>query len=225
MPGYQVKYETVSIGGTDYLIRSLLDLQQFSDPLGEAAAAGISSATWPLFGRIWPSARILAAAMAAYPLQGRRILEIGAGLALASLVVHRRDGDVTVSDCHPLSEVFLKENLLLNRLGPISYRTGRWGEANPLLERFDLIIGSDILYERDHPAQLAAFIDRHAEAAVEVFIVDPDRGHQAGFRRAMAALGYSHTSRRVDVLLDDGEPYKGRFLSFRRGAPAAGLAP
>lgn len=29
MPDYQVKYETV--GGTDYLIRSLLDFQQYSE--------------------------------------------------------------------------------------------------------------------------------------------------------------------------------------------------
>jgi hypothetical protein len=33
MPGYQIKQQTLNIGGTDYRIRSLLDLQQYSDPL------------------------------------------------------------------------------------------------------------------------------------------------------------------------------------------------
>jgi hypothetical protein len=47
-------------------------------------------------------------------LEGKRILEVGAGLALASLVVHRRGGDITASDYHPLIPDFLKENLRLN---------------------------------------------------------------------------------------------------------------
>jgi methylase of polypeptide subunit release factors len=56
-------------------------------------------------------------------------LELGCGLALASLVIHRRGGDVTASDCHPLTEAFLKENLRLNHLPPMKYRTGNWGRA------------------------------------------------------------------------------------------------
>jgi hypothetical protein len=85
MPNYHVKFETVTVGGTDYLIRSLLNLQQYSDPLGEAELAGISPASWSLFGHLWPSARVLALAMHTFDLAGKRILEIGAGLALASL--------------------------------------------------------------------------------------------------------------------------------------------
>lgn len=104
MPGYHVKCQTVTVGGTDYLIRSLSDLQQYSDPLGEAKLAGISPVSWP-------SARVLALAMHTIDLTGKRILEIGAGLALASLVIHRRAGDMTVSDWHPLSQAFLNENL------------------------------------------------------------------------------------------------------------------
>ena len=220
MPGYQVKYETVTVGGTDYLIRSLLDLQQYADPLGEAERAGISPASWPLFGHIWPSARVLAQAMHSLDLTGKRILEIGAGLALASLVVHSRAGNVTVSDRHPLSHAFLNENLLLNHLGPLSYQTGNWESSNPGLGRFDLIIGSDVLYERQQPCQLAAFIHRHAAPSAQVIIVDPDRGNRVGFCREMAGLGYGVTSRRADPFLENGAPFKGRFLTFTRSSAA-----
>jgi tRNA1(Val) A37 N6-methylase TrmN6 len=48
--------------------------------------------------------------MVAYPLNGQRVLEVGCGLALASLIVHRRSGDVTASDCHPLVPEFLRVN-------------------------------------------------------------------------------------------------------------------
>lgn len=214
MTDYHVKYETVTVGGTDYLIRSLLDLQQYFDPHGEAELAGISPASWSLFGHIWPSARVLAKAMHTFDLAGKRILEIGAGLALASLVIHRRAGNMTVSDWHPLSQSFLKENLLLNKLGPLKYRTGNWEVSNPDLGLFDLIIGSDVLYERQQPGQLAGFIDRHAARSAQVIIVDPDRGNRVGFCREMAALGYDFTAKRADRFVENGEPFKGRFLTF-----------
>lgn len=219
MPGYEVKYDTVTVGGADYQIRSLLNLQQYSDPHGEAERAGISPASWPLFGHVWPSARVLALAMHTFDLAGKRILEIGAGLALASLVIHRRAGNITVSDCHPLSSLFLKENLLLNQLAPIPYQTGNWNTANPDLGLFDLIIGSDVLYERDQPAQLAAFINRHAAAKAEILIVDPNRGNRSGFCQAMAHSGYLYREQRASATLENGEGYKGRFLHFLREAP------
>jgi len=214
MPNYHVKFEIVTVGGTDYQIRSLLDLQQYYDPLGEAELAGISPASWPLFGHLWPSARVLALAMHSFDLTGKRILEIGAGLALASLVIHRRAGDMTVSDRHPLSQAFLDENLLLNKLVPLKYQTGNWEGNNPGLGQFDLIIGSDVLYERQQPGQLAAFIDHHAAPSAEVIIVDPDRGNRVGFCRAMADLGYGFTTRRADSFIENGDAFKGRFLTF-----------
>jgi len=218
MPGYQVKTETVVIGGIDYRIRSLLDSNQYADPEGEASQAGISPASWPLFGLIWPSARVLALAMAGHVLHGKRVLEVGAGLALASLVVHRRGGDVTASDLHPLSGCFLKENLRLNRLPAMAHRRGDWSGANPDLGQFDLIIGSDVLYERQQPALLAGFISRHAAADAEILIVDPDRGNRPNFCREMRARNFIHSETRAARLLEDGTPYKGCIISCRHAA-------
>ncbi len=53
MPGYNVKHETLVLGTSDFMIRSLLDRQQFADPEGLAEALGISSASWPLFCLLW----------------------------------------------------------------------------------------------------------------------------------------------------------------------------
>lgn len=111
--GYDVKFQRVGVGGgADLQIRSLLDKQQFSDPFGLALAAGISSATWPLFGLVWPSAQKLADLMQTWELKGKRVLELGCGLALASLVVHRREGNVTASDCHPLTELLDRKSVV-----------------------------------------------------------------------------------------------------------------
>jgi len=216
MPGYQVKLESHSLGGLQYQVRSLLDRQQFSDPLGDALRAGISSACWPLFGMVWPSARILANAMQIQPIEGKRILEVGCGLGLASLVLQRRGADITASDCHPLAEAFLQDNARRNTLEHIKYHTGQWGRLNPGLGRFDLIIASDVLYERDHPVLLAGFMERHATVRADVIVVDPDRGYRNAFVRCMQSQGYIADLRRASAHQATGEAYKGHFLNFSR---------
>lgn len=220
MPGYQVKQETHLLGNSHFEIRSLLDRQQYADPDGAALAAGISSASWPLFGMVWPSARMLANAMQTQDLAGKRILEIGCGLALASLVIHRRLGDITASDCHPLTEAFLAENVRLNALPRLKYQTGHWGRDNLALGKFDLIIASDVLYERDQPETLSRFIDQHSSDPVNIIVLDPDRGNRNGFCRRMVGLGYVLDLQRAGTRQSTGEAYKGHFLNFSRGRPA-----
>ncbi|HJW12063.1 MAG TPA: SAM-dependent methyltransferase [Albitalea sp.] len=231
MPGYRTKQERIAIAGVaDLVIRSLLDRQQFSDPHDDALDLGISSAAWPLFGLAWPSGAKLAARMALRPVRaGERILEIGCGLALASLVGHRRGADVTASDCHPLAGAFLSENLRLNDLLPMKYRHGHWGAALParrrigaptphaVCGRYDLIIGSDVLYERDTEGTLAAFIARHASTVAEVWIVDPNRGNRPAFNRQMAGHGFAMREERIDAPeAGSVAAYKGRLLIYRR---------
>lgn len=216
MSGYQVKFETHLLGTSNFEIRSLLDRQQYADPDGAALAAGISSASWPLFGMVWPSARMLANAMQTYDIAGKRILEIGCGLALASLVIHRRQGDITASDCHPLTAAFLADNVLRNDLPVLKYQTGHWGRENLGLGQFDLIIASDVLYERDQPETLSQFIHLHSADPVNIIVLDPDRGNRNGFCRKMEALGYTLDLQRAGNTQSTGEAYKGHFLNFSR---------
>lgn len=227
MPGYRTKQERIVItGAQDLIIESLLDRQQYHDPLGEAERLGISSASWPLFGLIWPSGAYLAARLAIRPVDStERILEIGCGLGLASLVGHRRGAHMTASDCHPLAGLFFAQNLRLNGLMPMDYRHGQWGTALPIpvvlpfavQGLFNLIIGSDLLYERDARGDLAHFIARHACPNAEVWIVDPNRGNRPAFTRAMAQLGFDMREEKLDApSTAQHAAYKGRFLIYTR---------
>ncbi len=223
--GYQIKHESIAIQGVpNLLIRSLLDKQQFYDPHNAALALGISSAFWSLFGLLWPSGSKLAERLARRPVNAQeRILELGCGLALSSLVGHRRGANITASDCHPLAGEFLKENLRLNNLGPMSYQHGQWGEyaaqnQDPVLNsKFDLIIGSDILYERDERGNLAHYINEHIQDHAEVWVVDPNRGNRAHFHRNMAAQGFALAEESLSITATDNvAAYKGRMLTYSR---------
>jgi hypothetical protein len=219
MAGYEVKFQRVAVaGGADLEMRSLLDRQQYADPFGEAEAAGISPANWPLFGQLWPSAQKLADLMQVWDIGSQRVLEVGCGLALASIVVHRRHGDITASDCHPLTEPFLRANLRLNCLPAMKYVAGNWARNCPALSEFDLIVGSDLLYERNQPEQLAAFIQLHAAPSAEVLIVDPDRGNRSAFTCCMLRYGFGLVETAITAPLRDNAPYKGRLLRYRRAS-------
>jgi len=216
MPGYTVATTSVRVGGADYLVRALSDKQQFSDAGGVAERAGISSATWPLFGVLWPAGLVLAEEMSRFPVAGKRVLEIGCGLGLSSLVLQRRGADITASDHHPLAEEFLSANAALNGLAKVPFRIAQWSGPNPDLGRFDLIIGGDVLYERDHVGLLAGFIALHAGAEAEILISDPGRNHANALSRALAAQGFECTQTRRAFEPGEAPPFRGRLLHYRR---------
>jgi predicted nicotinamide N-methyase len=219
VPGYEVATSTHRVGSNLYSIRALADRLQYWDPDDDAARAGISQASWPLFGVLWPAGIALAQEVNRIPIAGRRILEVGCGIGLSSLVLRMRGADITACDHHPLAGEFLRHNAKLNGLAPIAFHQAPWSGSNPRLGRFDLIIGSDLLYERDHPALLAGFLSRHATAACCIILADPGRGYRGRFSSQMRAQGYSSSDRRVRFEgTGPPSPDRGRLTSYDRSA-------
>lgn len=214
MPEYSTRSQLVSVGGHTYRLRVLSDKRQCSDPEGHGARLGISAAQWSLFGQIWPAERLLAQAMHRFDVDGKRVLELSCGIGLASLVLQRRGADVVASDMHPLAEPFLAYNAALNALPALQYRRMRWDVSSPALGHFNLIIASDVLYERDHPALLARVIERHASPGAEVVVTDPGAGHSTHFSQLMAQQGFQQIQERCPMDDRDTPPYRGRLLHY-----------
>lgn len=136
MPGYETKTQRIAVTAQDdLLLRSLKDLQQFEDPDRAAGLAGISSATWPLFGHLWPSSRILTELLATLDLAGRKVLELGCGLAFPSLMMHRAGADVTASDILPEAGRLIAANIALNLLRPMTFHRTDWASEDLVLGR------------------------------------------------------------------------------------------
>ena len=150
MAPVRFRYSTVELDDVDIHLRTLRDNQQYDDPEGLADSLGISSAIWPLFGVLWESGEVLADSVKDLDVTSLRILEVGCGIGLASLLLNLRQADITASDHHPRADEFLQHNAKLNNSQPIPFFRSNWSTDASTNGRFDLIIGSDLLYEPNH---------------------------------------------------------------------------
>lgn len=210
------RYQTIEFGKIDIHLRSLRDNQEFADDNNEAADLGISSASWPLFGILWAAGQVLAHQMLDFDVANKRILEVGCGIALASHLLNNRHADITATDYHPEAGNFLAENIKLNHSDHIPFvRTG-WADEQSSLGEFDVIIGSDLLYESEHVDLLAHFLQQHAATHCEIILVDPGRGHHARFSKKMVKLGFVHTQHKPYTAEYLDKPFNGQVLRYIR---------
>lgn len=216
MSPIRYRYQTVEFGDIDIHVKTLRDKNQFSDPDGTAEKLGISSAVWPLFGVIWQSGRVLADLMSSIDIKNKRILEIGCGIGLSSLLLNHRHANITATDYHPDVHALLKSNTKLNKDKNIPFELINWQRMASKMGKFDLIIGSDLLYEQNHADLLSKFIDIHAKLDCEIIIIDPGRPYRSLFKRRMHELGYSFSSLPLSENSRQRLGYKGEALNFRK---------
>ena len=218
MKALRYRFQTREFGNFDIHYRALRNRQEYDDRGGEAEALGISPASWPLFGVVWQSGEVLAKLMADYDIDNRRILEVGCGVGLASLVLNKRLADISATDIHPSANRNLRYNTRLNDDRDIPFLRTAWEDSrDQRFGLFDLIIASDVLFEPDHAGKLAAFIELYAKAQCEVILVDAGRGLGPGFTRGMEANHYSRE--RLDDIapFTDPDSFRGKIQRYRRG--------
>jgi predicted nicotinamide N-methyase len=216
MAPVRFRYSTVELDDIDIHLRTLRDNQQFDDPEGLAESLGISSAIWPLFGVLWESGKVLADSVKDLDVTGLRILEVGCGIGLASLLLNLRKADITASDHHPRADEFLLHNAELNSSQPIPFFRSNWSTDTSANGRFDLVIGSDLLYEPNHPELLSAFIDQHAQPIAKVIIVDPRRGNGPSFCKNMLRHGFEREQMELEGLGGADKAFRGKVYRFTR---------
>lgn len=210
------RYQDYSIGEHRIRLRTLRDLDQYTDTNGAAESAGISRDAFPLFGIVWASAEVLANLLLTENLSDKNVLEIGCGMALASHTLNVMAVDVTAMDIHPITQELLDDNTTLNQQPIIPFVHGSWSDPGLDMGTFDLIIGSDILYEPKHVKHLADFLDRHLKAQGEIIIVDPDRGQSTNFINDMTARGFDIHISEPEFVDELGIPYDGSVFRFHR---------
>jgi predicted nicotinamide N-methyase len=168
-------------GGDVYLVRPA-DWEALRDHEGMAPGRPL-----PYWGLVWSSASLLALELANNPPgPGTRVLELGCGLGLPSVVAARGGAAVIASDGHEDAVAFAAHNFALNELEATVVRADMAEDADALVERgpFDLVLAGDVLYTVDNADALLRLAPRLLEPNGELWLADPDR---AGGRRFLAA--------------------------------------
>jgi predicted nicotinamide N-methyase len=141
----------------------------------------------PYWGRLWPASFVLAQALAERPPgPGTRVIELGSGLGLPSVVAARGGAAVLATDGHTDAVAFAAHNLTLNELEGTVITADMAADAEALVERgpFDLVLAADLLYTVANVDSLLSLLPRLLEPNGELWLGDPDR---AGGRRFLAA--------------------------------------
>ena len=216
MPGYKTRLLDVTVGQLNLRLKALKDNNQYFDPDKLSENAGVAPANWSFFGQLWPAAQVLANAVKKIDIAEKRIIELGCGLGLPSLVLKHRNADITASDRHPLSRFFLESNSLLNHIAPIPFVNLSWEKPDLNVGKFDVIIASDVLYERDHATLLAELIHKIAEPIAKVMVTCPGRGHRNKLSKLLMEQGFTVDQERLGFNSEELPPFKGRLLTYKR---------
>jgi predicted nicotinamide N-methyase len=138
----------------------------------------------PYWAELWASGPALAAAVTSRDITGRRIVELGCGLALPSFAAVLGGAHVLATDWSPDAIELARENARRNEL-ELETAVVRWSEPEPLLERapWDLVLAADVLYERRNVDELLALLPR---LGAEVLLADPGRPHAKTFLEGAA---------------------------------------
>ena len=129
----------------------------------------------PYWADVWPSARVLAVRVATMPVDDRRFLELGCGAGLVSVAAAIAGFDVTATDYYDEALRFTALNVLVNTGALIDTRIGDWRRFPHDIGRFELVVGSDVLYEQPHAGLIAGVLDRTLTARGSAIIADPGR--------------------------------------------------
>ena len=196
--------QEVEVAGETF---SLIRPRDWDELRHQEGAKGRSAPYW---ASAWPSGLALADALGGRDLEGRRVLELGCGLAVPSILAGRRGARVLATDGSPDAVAFAAHNLALNDAeGEVAQVD--WREAKELVEGapWDLVLAADVLYLRHNVEALLRLLPRLIGDSGEAIVADPSR---AGGRDFVAAakrifeLGSSDAPGRPGVLLHRLQP-------------------
>ncbi|MBP6771558.1 MAG: class I SAM-dependent methyltransferase [Gemmatimonadaceae bacterium] len=143
----------------------------------------------PYWADLWPSSRILAAALLAEAGTGRSLLEMGCGLGLCTVAAMKAGFSVTATDYYDDALHVTRGNAARNLGREPEIRLVNWREWPEDLGRFDVVIAADVLYEKEYATLVAECLVKALKPDGVAIVADPGRLALPAFRDHLEAVG------------------------------------
>jgi predicted nicotinamide N-methyase len=171
------------IGSLDFSFTRVADPDRVLDELAEAVdlqqrLTGRRESQvqhLPYWAEVWDSAAGIGQHLQERKsvLPGKRVLDLGCGQGLAGCVAAELGADVLLADLEPPALLFARLNSLQSS-GRVRTRQLNW-QTDTLDQKFDFILGADILYDAAQWTYLEPFWRRHLTKGGSVLLGEPGR--------------------------------------------------
>ena len=133
----------------------------------------------PYWSVLWRSSVALARELDGADLRGRSVVELGCGLAAPSLAAARAGATVLATDDSAEALELVRRNSQANDVD-VKTAAVDWTRPDELVGKapFDLVLASDVLYERSNVGPLLVLLPR---LAPEVWLAEPGRPAAGAF--------------------------------------------
>jgi predicted nicotinamide N-methyase len=165
--------ETVSVAGLELALLRPPDAEALIDEREFEVEEYL-----PYWAELWPAGLALAEALPA-DLRGTRVLELGCGLGIPSLVAAARGARVLATDWAQDALDLLSANAARNGV-ELEVARVRWDEPERIPGPWELVLAADVLYEHRNVPQLLALLET---LGAEVLLAEPGRPPATAFFR------------------------------------------
>lgn len=131
---------------------------------------------FPFWARIWPAAKALTAFLLKEPqwVEGKDVIEIGAGLGLPSFAIAAKTSSLIISDHAPEAVALLEKNIRHRKLERVQALCLDWNHFPEKLSA-DTILLSDINYSPDQFGALLQLIRSFLDQGTDIILATPQR--------------------------------------------------
>ncbi len=193
LAGLPLVVHELQIAGRDWAIEAVADQSALTQRAEEFTH-------FPFGLLLWDAAPVLAGELAARPAEmaGRSVLELGCGTGLAGLVAASLGARVLQTDHGEEALALSTANATRNAVPGVAWAMADWRNWNHN-EVYDLIIGSDVVYDVELHNPLMAILSRNLAPHGQVLLTDPGRTAAPAFLSALEREGWTVERRRKRV--------------------------
>jgi len=166
---YETEAAEIAINGKKFSILLPRYLDRFINPTD-----GLHD--FPLWAKIWKASWVLSGYLAGLqPDVNKRLLEIGAGVGLVSIVAATFGHRITMTEYNPDALNFARANACLNNCPGLPIKKLDWNHPR-LTDQFDLIVAAEVTYNEAYFRPLIRLFKSNLKPGGEIILASEIRG-------------------------------------------------